>query len=262
MNNTPVILTIAGFDPSSGAGVTADLKTIAAHDCYGVACITALTVQSTQGVRDIQALPAALIRAILNELQRDFDISAIKIGMLANAEICDAVADFVSDAKLPTVVLDPVLVSSSGAPLLDGSALPRLRTRLVPLVSVITPNASEAFALTAESDLLSAGERLLQLGASAVIITDGERRPPTDTLFTRDAPPQAFTGEHIPTRSTHGTGCAFSTAIACHLAVGVALPEAVAQSKHYVTEALRHARPLGKGNGPLEHSWKNFVDRA
>src|SRR5207248_363182 len=144
----PVVLTIAGFDPSSGAGITADIKTIAAHGCYGVACITAMTVQSTQGVSRVEALPARLISDTLKELSQDVEIAAVKIGMLGSAEVAAAVGDFLNSAKLPNVVLDPILRSTSGARLLEPKGEKLMLERLLPLATVITPNLDEAAALS------------------------------------------------------------------------------------------------------------------
>lgn len=256
----PIVLTIAGFDPSSGAGVTADIKTIAAHGCYGVACITALTVQSTQGVRRVQALPPLLVRDTLQELAADVTFAAVKIGMLDSREVAEEVADFLEKHRLPNVVLDPILTSSSGASLLDPAAVAILRDRLVPLATVITPNVDEAAKLTdhsvtKRSDMMIAAKALHGLGACHVIITGGHLDPPVDLLSTGDQMIEV-TGEHIASSSTHGTGCAFATAVACHLAFGRSVRDAVMQGKHYVAEAIRRAYPVGKGTGPLDHFWR------
>src|SRR5438270_5114684 len=147
-NNPPVVLTIAGFDPSSGAGATADIKTIAAHGCYGVAALTALTVQSTSGVKRSQAIDSKLLRETLDELKDDSKIAAVHIGMLGTAAVASAVAEFLETAQLPCIVLDPIIRSSSGATLLDGAGVTILADRLLPLASVVTPNAQEAGVLT------------------------------------------------------------------------------------------------------------------
>jgi len=261
----PVVLTIAGFDPSSGAGITADIKTIAAHGCYGVACITALTVQSTQGVSRVEALPADLISDTLKELGGDVEIAAVKIGMLGSAEIVSAVCDFLGPAKLANVVLDPILRSSSGARLLEPKGEKLMRERLLPLATVITPNLDEATALagvlvTNLEEMKAAALRLHELGALNVVVTGGHLDKATDLLsFTHPnggIQTQVFKAERQRSRSTHGTGCAFASALACHLAHGRALPEAVLLAKAFVAAAITHAQPLGRGTGPLDHLYR------
>ena len=261
----PVVLTIAGFDPSSGAGITADIKTIAAHGCYGVACITAMTVQSTQGVSRVEALPARLIGDTLRELNRDLEIAAIKIGMLGSAEVVAAVADFLSSSKLGNVVLDPILRSSSGARLLEPKGEKLLLERLLPLVAVITPNLEETAALSGlpvrnVEEMKAAALRLHQMGAANVVVTGGHLDKAIDLLsFTHPnggIETQVYKAERLRSRSTHGTGCAFASAVACHLAQGRHLPEAVLLAKAYVTAAITHAPPLGRGTGPLDHLYR------
>jgi hydroxymethylpyrimidine/phosphomethylpyrimidine kinase len=261
MSSAPIVLTIAGFDPSSGAGITADIKTIAAHGCYGVACITAITVQSTQGVRRVQALPPALVRDTLQELAADFTFAAVKIGMLDSHEVADEVADFLQEHRPPNVVLDPILKSSSGADLLDQSGLRILRDRILPLATVITPNIDEAARLTGHtvmdrSDMVTAAKALHALGARNVIITGGHLEPPVDLLSSGEQMIEV-SGEHIASTSTHGTGCAFATSLTCNLAVGRPLRESTVAAKHYVAEAIRRAYPVGKGIGPVNHLWRN-----
>ena len=261
----PVVLTIAGFDPSSGAGITADIKTIAAHGCYGVACITAMTVQSTQGVSRVEALPARLIGDTLRELNRDLEIAAIKVGMLGSAEVVAAVADFLSSSKLGNVVLDPILRSSSGARLLEAKGEKLLLERLLPLVAVITPNLEETAALSGLpvrnlEEMKAAALRLHAMGAANVVVTGGHLDKAIDLLsFTHPnggIETQVYKAERLRSRSTHGTGCAFASALACHLAHGRALPEAVLLAKAYVAAAITHAQPLGRGTGPLDHLYR------
>jgi hydroxymethylpyrimidine/phosphomethylpyrimidine kinase len=265
MAETPlIVLTIAGFDPSSGAGVTADLKTIAAHDCYGVACITALTVQSTKGVRRVEPVAEDLIREALEELASDFKIAAVHIGMLGSRGIVQAVTDFLAGHKLANVVLDPVLRSSSGAELLDSAGARVLVERLLPLATVITPNLDEAAALTGlpvtnVEQMRAAAEKLHGMGAKAAVITGGHLDPAIDLLsctgeFGRTQ--EEFSGPQQSSRSTHGTGCAFATAVACHLAYGRRLREAVPLAKAYVEAAIANAYPLGEGTGPVNHLYR------
>jgi hydroxymethylpyrimidine/phosphomethylpyrimidine kinase len=261
----PVVLTIAGFDPSSGAGITADIKTIAAHGCYGVACITALTVQSTQGVSRVEALPARLVSDTLKELSRDVEIAAVKIGMLGTAEVAATVGDFLDSVKLGNVVLDTILLSSSGARLLETKGEKLMIERLLPLATVITPNLDEAASLsglpvTNLDEMKAAALRLHELGAANVVITGGHLEKAIDLLsFTHPnggIESQVFKAERQRSRSTHGTGCAFASALVCHLAHGRALPEAVLLAKAYVAAAITHAQPLGRGTGPLDHLYR------
>jgi hydroxymethylpyrimidine/phosphomethylpyrimidine kinase len=255
----PIVLSIAGYDPSSGAGITADIKTIAAHGCYGVSCITALTVQSTQGVKEVEPVESRLVTKTLQELISDFPISAVKIGMLGSAEVVRAVADFLERNTIRNVVLDPVLKSSSGAGLLLAKGVSVLRTRLLPLVDVITPNIDEASLLTGlairdPQDMRAAAMRLHQMGAKMVVITGGHLNPASDLLsWESGQQTKTFTHKKIMTRSTHGTGCAFSTALACNLATGKNLIEATRHAKQYVTLALKNAIAVGKGDGPVNH---------
>ena len=278
MNRVPVVLTIAGFDPSSGAGITADLKTIAAHGMYGVACATALTVQSTQGVRSVSPVSAAVVRDSLACLADDVSFSAIKIGMLATAENVSVVADFLAamGPARPLTVLDPVLRSSSGRELLEPEGLRLMREHLLPLVDWITPNLDELEWLLREGllregqpdapkpssrqQIPSAAARLRAAagGRLGVVVTGGDLEPPDDYVLAADGPGEWLAGERVQTTSTHGTGCAFSTALACCLAAGHAPVAAVASAKLYVAGALRHAYPVGRGAGPMNHLWREL----
>lgn len=260
----PVVLTIAGFDPSSGAGITADIKTIAAHECYGVACITALTVQSTQGVLRVEPVKPEVIAETLQELISDLEIAAVHVGMLGTSEAVGVVADFLERTKLAHVVLDPILRSSSGADLLNRAGLRLLIEKLIPLVEMITPNLDEAAALTglpvANLDQMrAAAAKLHSLGAANIVITGGDLEKATDLLSfatRRGVEQEVFKAERLRSNSTHGTGCAFSTALACHLAHGRGLPEAVLLAKAYVAAAIANAYPLGRGVGPVNHHYR------
>jgi hydroxymethylpyrimidine/phosphomethylpyrimidine kinase len=260
----PVLLTIAGFDPSSGAGVSADLKTAAAHECYGIACITALTIQSTRGVRRVEAVSATTITETLDELLSDFTVEAVHIGMLGDEEVVLAVSEFLKKSRLPHVVLDPIIKSSSGADLLNAAGIRILIEKLIPLSEVITPNLDEAAVLTGIAvtnldQMRQAAAKLHALGASNVVVTGGHLEKATDLLsFTapRGTETEVFKADRQRSQSTHGTGCAFSTALACHLAHGRGLPEAVLLSKAYVSAAIANAYPIGHGNGPLHHLYR------
>ncbi len=265
----PVVLTVAGFDPSSGAGITADIKTIAAHECYGVACITALTVQSTQGVRRVQAIAPEMIRETLDELASDLEIAAVHIGMLGNAKAVKAVIDFLNQARPPHVVLDPILKSSSGADLLDAAGTKLMIEKLVPLSEIITPNLDEASILTGQAvtsleEMKQAASRLHAMGATNVAVTGGHLAKAVDLLSFSTAKgieQEIFKADRLQSTSTHGTGCAFATALACHLAHGRGLPEAVLLSKAYVSAAIANAQPLGRGTGPLHHLYRMHLER-
>ncbi len=261
----PVVLSIAGFDPCSGAGLSADIKTISAHGCYGVGCITALTVQSTAGVRRVESVSGKLVSDTLKELAEDFNIAATRIGMLGSEEVVEAVADFVAAKKLPHVVLDPILRATSGAPLLDKKGTETLTRRLLSLVEVITPNIYEAAALTG-SDVSTleqsraAARRLHQLGCRQVIVTGGHLEKAVDVLSiaseSGEVRQSEFASVRLRSSSTHGTGCAFATALACHLAVGKQVEDACVLAKAYVTKAIARAYPLGKGAGPINHLYR------
>jgi hydroxymethylpyrimidine/phosphomethylpyrimidine kinase len=269
----PIVLTIAGFDPSSGAGVTADIKTIAAHGCYGVGCITAMTVQSTAGVRRVEPSDPDLVTETLEELVADFDIAAVHIGMLGSGKVVKAVADFLGrrggKARLPNVVLDPILKSSSGIALLDPLGTKLLQERLIPLADVFTPNTDEAFALTGikvtgMDEMKAAAAKLHKMGSSAVVVTGGHLDQAIELLSystKRGIETEAFKAERQRSNSTHGTGCAFATSMACHLALDRGLAEATLLAKTYVTSAIANAYPLGKGTGPVHHLYRMYQQR-
>jgi hydroxymethylpyrimidine/phosphomethylpyrimidine kinase len=253
MSPKSIALTIAGFDPSSGAGITADLKTFAAHRMYGIACISALTVQSTLGVRAVQPVEPALVRQTLECLAEDAAWSGIKIGMLGSGEVAAEVADFLSTAGIDRqrVVLDPVLRSSSGKDLLDANGISILRNELLQWVGWITPNVQELAILTGQS-VEAGAARLAKLGLN-VVVTGGDQDPPSDFLRTAVGEEKWFRGERVETNQTHGTGCAFSSALLCGLIQRKGPMEAVESAKHYVTQALRAAYPTGKGKGSMNH---------
>jgi hydroxymethylpyrimidine/phosphomethylpyrimidine kinase len=259
----PVVLTIAGHDPSSGAGITADLQTFAAHGLFGTSAITALTVQSTLGVAAVHPVPPHLLAQTLAHLTQDLPPAGIKIGMLGAIETIATIAAFLREPATspPTIVLDPILRSSSGAALLDPEALTNLRYELLPLVHWITPNCAELAALTAlpVENPTQAEAAIHALAAHhphlLIVATAGDGDHPTDILRLPSGDLHRFPGEHIPTTSTHGTGCAFSSALLANLVLGRAPTAAVAAAKLYVTEAIRRAPNLGHGHGPLNLLW-------
>jgi hydroxymethylpyrimidine/phosphomethylpyrimidine kinase len=251
----PVVLSIAGYDPSSGAGITADIKTIAAHGCYGISCISALTVQSTRGVRRVEPVAARTITQTLEELAADFNVAAIKIGMLGSLGAARAVGAFLKTNRKPPVVLDPIIHSSSGTALISPRGLRFMRNNMLPLATVITPNLDEAavlagFSVRTHQDMDRVAQALHALGARAVIITGGHLNSPVD-LLSFDEQSVWLRGKHIKTRSTHGTGCAFSTALSCNLALGRGIEAAARAAKKFVERALKTAPKVGKGTGPV-----------
>lgn len=260
----PVVLTISGFDPSAGAGTLADIKTLAAHGCYGVGCVTALTVQSTTGVKRVEPVSSKLVRETLEELAADFPIAAARIGMLSSAAVVEAVADFLGPGRIPFVVLDPILRSTSGADLIDQKGAERIPKLLFPPSTVITPNIDEAARLTGlpvsnVAEMKTAARRLHEMGAKNVVITGGHLERPIDLLSVAGAggcEQAEFASEHLRSTATHGTGCAFSTAVAANLALGKQLSDAVVLAKAYVTKAIARAYPLGRGAGPIHHLFR------
>ncbi|HUS19058.1 MAG TPA: bifunctional hydroxymethylpyrimidine kinase/phosphomethylpyrimidine kinase [Terriglobales bacterium] len=253
-----MVLSISGFDPSSGAGLTADIKTAAAHECYGVGCLTALTVQSTRGVGRVEAVSGVLVRETLESLAGDLQIAAIRIGMLGSAEVADEVADFLERRKAANVVLDPVLASSTGASLIDAAGVEILKSRLLPLAAILTPNLSEAGLLAGRTvanlaDMEVAAAVIQRRGARSVLVTGGHLPDNTDVFRDESGKSHHLAGKRIESKATHGTGCALAMAIACNLANGYELLEAATMAKDYVRKAIEAAYPVGKGSGPMNH---------
>jgi hydroxymethylpyrimidine/phosphomethylpyrimidine kinase len=255
------VLTIAGFDPSSGAGVTADLMVFAAHGLLGTSCITALTVQSTIGVAASHPVAADAVRATLDQLQDDMPAAGIKIGMLATAETVEVVADFLKRVPGIPIVLDPVLRSSSGRELLSAAGVALLRERLLPLVHWVTPNLEELGILaeqdvTTREDMERAGRVLLhRYPGLTVMATGGHLERPDDLLLTGEGKEDWLPGEAIVTSSTHGTGCALSSAVLSNLVLGDTTLASAIAAKAYVYKALQSAIPRGRGHGPINFLW-------
>ena len=268
----PVLLTIAGFDPSSGAGISADLATFAAHGCFGTACVTALTVQSTTGVREVHPVTKGVVASTLRCLEEDLPADGIKIGMLGHAGAVNAIADFLGQTRVAypqrPLVLDPVLRSSSGRDLLQPAALALLRTRLLPLATWITPNIEELAALIRvtrldRAELVSAARELQRaFPRLAIVVTGGHMDPPDDLLVSPDAEPVWVSGKPLlRSRSTHGTGCAFSSAFLSRLVLGDDPLAAARGAKEYVYRAIESAPGLGAGRGPLNHLWPRPLEK-
>jgi len=255
----PVALTIAGSDSGAGAGIQADLKTLASFGVYGVTVITAITAQNTVGVRAVQDIDADVIRAQLDAVAEDFAIASLKTGMLSSAAIIETVAAGIQRHRLGPVVVDPVMIAKSGDRLLREDAVDALRRRLLPLAEVVTPNIPEAEVLAGRSirtraDRLAAARSIMELGAHAVVIKGGhsEDDPVLDLLLDRDGIHE-YRAARIVTTNTHGTGCTFAAAITAGLSTGLDLPHAVAQARDYLSRALAAAPGLGHGHGPLNH---------
>ena len=255
----PRVLTIAGSDSGAGAGVQADLKTIAALGGYGTCAITAVTAQNTLGVTDVHRVDAATVRAQVDAVMDDIGADAAKTGMLWDAEIIETVAGAVRARRIGNLVVDPVMVATSGARLLRADAERALARELLPAASLVTPNVQEAAALcgraleTIEQVRWAARHIAEEMGAGAVVVTGGiVGGPAIDVLYAGGAT-EEMSGPRMETQSTHGTGCTFSAAAAVGLARGMEAPEAVAMAKDYVAAAIRAAYPVGSGHGPVDH---------
>jgi hydroxymethylpyrimidine/phosphomethylpyrimidine kinase len=251
-------LTIAGSDSGAGAGIQADLKTFAALGVYGTSVITAITAQNTRGVTRIFELDLELVAAQFDAVIQDIGADAVKTGMLSNSAIIETVAEKIHEYRLPNLVVDPVMVAKSGDLLLRADAIETLRSRLIPLATVVTPNLPEAERLTGirgarMKDLEEAAKRIVEMGAKSVVIKGGHRRGPATDLFYDGKKFHSFTAARIPTRNTHGTGCTFSAAITANLAKGEKLDAAVAHAKIYMTRAIRKSFSIGAGHSPVHH---------
>jgi hydroxymethylpyrimidine/phosphomethylpyrimidine kinase len=258
----PIALTIAGSDSGGGAGIQADLKTFAAHNVYGASAITAITAQNTVGVTAVQALDSDLVTAQIEAVAGDLRLNVVKTGMLATSAIVEAVAAALVSLELPSAVVDPVMLAKSGDRLLDEEAIAALRMELLPRARVVTPNVPEAEVLTGHTiaslaDARDAARRIHALGASAVVVKGGHLlgEEAVDVLYDGHTLAE-FRVPRLDARYTHGTGCTFASAIACHLALGRSLTDAVRLAKAYVTGAIQHGLTVGKGHRVLDHFWQ------
>jgi hydroxymethylpyrimidine/phosphomethylpyrimidine kinase len=258
----PRLLTIAGSDSGGGAGIQADLKTFSALGCYGMSAITALTAQNTTGVRAIHAIPPQMLRDQIDAVIEDIGVDAVKIGMLHAPEIVQVVADAIDRHQLRQVILDPVMIATSGAVLIENEAVKALVQQLFPRVQLITPNLDEAgflvgYTLKNEADMESAADQLLGVGARAVLIKGGHLSGDTvaDLFVNSQGQKWWLRAPRIHSPNTHGTGCTLSSAIAAHLALGDPIEQAIENSHAYIRQALQagaHVR-TGSGSGPLNH---------
>ena len=263
MARVPVALTIAGSDSGGGAGIQADLKTFSALGVYGASAITAVTAQDTQYVYGIVEIEPSFVAAQIDAVIGDIGVDAVKTGMLSSAAIIEAVADRLRHWDITTLVVDPVMVAKGGAKLLRDDAVSALKTRLLPLALVLTPNIPEAEVLVGRSivtndDIAEAAREIHAMGAANVLIKGGHRegdKMATDVLYDGVGFREYTTGR-VDTQSTHGTGCTLASAIAATLAKNDTVPNAVAAAKAYVTKALQGAYPLGHGHGPVHHFYR------
>ncbi len=258
-NNLPVVLTIAGSDPSGGAGIQADLKTFTALGVYGMSVITAITSQNTRKVNSVYPLPPEIVRDQLEAVMSDIKPDFIKIGMLSNIEIVEAVANLLKKYKFKNVILDPVMASKSGDCLLEDKAIDNLKSKLIPLTFLITPNIIEAEILTGTKitgfeSIIRTAEKLVNMGAKNVLIKGGHLKDDNckDLLLTGNKY-VILSRQRINTKNTHGTGCTYSSAIASFLAKGEKLEVAVQKARDYLHLAIKNYIALGKGNGPVNH---------
>ena len=255
---TPRVLIIAGSDSSGGAGIQADIKTCAAFGAYSATAITAVTAQNTIGVQQVELLPAELVRGQIKSVLSDIGADVIKIGMLGSADIIDVVAEEIEEADA-FIILDPVMVATSGDALLETKAIETLKTKLLPLADLVTPNVPEAELLTGlkiedVDDLTKAGDALLKMNVYAALMKGGhlEGKSVVDVLVSEEGA-NIMSGPRIRSRHTHGTGCTLASAVAACMALGAPLEEAVMNAREFVFQAIKTAPGLGKGNGPLNH---------
>lgn len=257
------VLTIAGSDSGGGAGIQADLKTFAALGCFGTSAITAITAQNTRGVRAIHAVPVAVLAAQIDAVLEDIGTDAVKIGMLHSAETVRCVAAAIDRHALAPVVLDPVMIATSGDALIDRDAVQVIVQQLLPRATLITPNLDEAAlllgrAIVSVEELEAAADGLLALGAQAVLLKGGHLpgAQVVDVLKSREGLHRRFTAARLHSRNLHGTGCTLASAVAAQLALGLGLADAVGAAHAYVQQALRQGADVqtGAGNGPLNHA--------
>lgn len=260
----PAALTIAGSDSGGGAGIQADLKTFLALGVHGTSAICALTAQNTRGVSAVQSVAPWFVKEQISQVAGDFDVAAAKTGMLARPAIVEVVAQSVRRFAIPNLVVDPVFVSKNQDVLLSQDSIDALVTRLIPLATVVTPNLQEAALLTGRpviglGGMRDAARALKELGPRYVLVKGGHLDEDATDVLHDGAEFWEVTAERIPTRNTHGTGCTLSAAIAAYLAWGLAVPEAVAEAKKYVTGAIRYGLELGGGYGPTNHGWNSTM---
>ena len=255
------VLTIAGSDCSGGAGIQADIKTISAHGMYAMSAITALTAQNTTGVSGIFNVTPKFVESQLESIFTDIFPDSVKTGMMSEAEIIEAAASVLKKYKAPNIVVDPVMVSTSGSRLLSDSALDAMTGHLFPLARVITPNIPEAEVLSGISisdiaDMEKAARIISEKTSAAVLVKGGHSVSDATDLLLADGKVFTFAGKRIDNPNTHGTGCTLSSAIACGLADGLAVSDSIKRAKEYLTGAIAAGLDLGKGSGPVDHMYR------
>lgn len=254
------ILTIAGSDCSGGAGIQADIKTITVHNMYGMSVITALTAQNTTGVYGIEEISKEFVCSQIDCIYKDIEPDSVKIGMVANKEIIEGIAERLSFYNAKNIVLDPVMVSTSGSKLVSDEAISTLIEKLMPLAKVITPNIKEAevlcgFKIENTEDMIKAGKQIAQNLNVSVLVKGGHLSDDAIDILYDDGKIKYFKSERINNPNTHGTGCTLSSAIACNLAKGKSLEESIKNAKEYLTGAIKANLDIGKGRGPLCHTY-------
>lgn len=252
------VLSIAGSDCSGGAGIQADLKTFAAHGVYGMSVIVSVVAENTARVIDSFDVPPDIIRRQIDAVFEDIPPDAVKIGMLSTPSCMEAVEAELLKYRPKNVVVDPVMIAKNGCPLMQPDAVGAFARRILPLADVLTPNLPEAetlagFSIQSTKDMERAAEKLCKMGAKSVVVKGGHASGDAVDVLYDGAAFHRFSARRVPTKNTHGTGCTFSSAAASNLALGYALPEAVERAKRYVTMAIEHALPIGKGCGPTHH---------
>ena len=257
----PKAMTIAGSDSGGGAGVQADLKTFAALGVYGASTLTAITAQNTVAVTAVHEIPTDVITAQIDAVLTDIGADAVKTGMLSSRDIIECVCEALEVHGVQRLVVDPVMIAKSGDALLREDAIGSLRTRLLPLAMVVTPNIPEAEALTettivSDADVRRAAEAIVGMGARSVVVKGGHREGPATDLFYDGKEFKEFTAPRFDTVNTHGPGCTFASAVASGLALGMVVTDAVALAKDYVTEGIRNSFSIGQGHGPLNHFYR------
>lgn len=266
MKPIPAVLTIAGTDPSGGAGIQADLKTFQELKAYGMSVITSVVAQNTTGVQNVQHMPVSMIKQQLESVISDIPFQAFKTGMLANITIMDAVAEKISGLDVP-YIMDPVMVATSGDALISGDSRDYLRDKLLPLSALVTPNIPEAEVMTGKTiksaeDIQQAAKQIVhEFGAGAALVKGGHMQGEAVDFLYDGKKMHPFSTERIDTKNTHGTGCTYSAAITAYMSHGYQLPEAVQKAKNFVTGAIRDSFSIGHGNGPT-NQWTHRTERV
>ena len=268
MKSVARAMTIAGSDSGGGAGIQADLKTFAGLGVYGTSVVTAVTAQNTMGITEILEVPVSVVNSQFDAVVADIGTDVVKTGMLNSATVIEAVVEKIREHGLTTLIVDPSVVTKRGDRLLQQDAVEALRALLIPMATVVTPNVPEAELLLGRDirsidDSRDAAREIVAMGAKAAVVTGGHLSGPATDILYDGVEFRAFTSPRLSTTSTHGTGCTFASTTAAGLAKGLSVRDAVTQAKKYVTDAIRHAFPLGRGHGPVNHFyqlWNGVAD--